>query len=183
MTNTQNNQVRFTADTTSLKAETMTTTNIIALDRIASADETRCGGKAWNCARMKQAGFPVPDGLVVLATATPDELNQIGSHPWFDSLPAGTLFAVRSSGIGEDGSGQVQSRPREHERPPAHHVDPRTDQRLAENAHGAVEAHDGADLHLGAAQSLDVERQEQECVEAEAKEEVGDRGPHERAGR
>src|SRR5262245_25769866 len=106
MTNTQNNQVRFTADTTSLKAETMTTTNIIALDRIASADETRCGGKAWNCARMKQAGFPVPDGLVVLATATPDELNQIRRHPWFDSLPAGTLFAVRSSGIGEDGSGQ-----------------------------------------------------------------------------
>src|SRR5262249_32298372 len=54
-----------------------------------------------------QAGFPVPDGIVVLTTATDDEVAEIAAHPWFAQLPAAELFAVRSSGIGEDGGQQT----------------------------------------------------------------------------
>ena len=35
------------------------------LDDIRRRDLARVGGKAFNCARLRQAGFPVPDGLVV----------------------------------------------------------------------------------------------------------------------
>src|SRR5439155_751725 len=37
------------------------------LDAITPGDLPRVGGKAFNCARLKQAGFPVPDGLVINA--------------------------------------------------------------------------------------------------------------------
>jgi len=77
--------------------------SVISLDHIGSADEYRAGGKACNCARLKQAGFPVPEGLVVSATATAAELAVLSTHPWFDTFGADALFAVRSSGIGEDG--------------------------------------------------------------------------------
>ncbi len=80
--------------------------HIVPLDEMTPADESRAGAKAYNCARLKQAGFRVPDGLVVLSTATGNELAALAAHPWFDRLPADTLFAVRSSAIGEDSSGQ-----------------------------------------------------------------------------
>ena len=79
---------------------------IISLDQIASEDQARSGAKAYNCARLKQAGFPVPDGLIVLATATGADVAAVADHPWFDTLRADELFAVRSSGIGEDGEGE-----------------------------------------------------------------------------
>jgi pyruvate,water dikinase len=79
---------------------------VALLDRLTSAEAGRAGGKAFNCARLKQAGFPVPDGIVVLADARDDEIGMIAGHPWFETLPPGSLFAVRSSGIGEDGPGQ-----------------------------------------------------------------------------
>jgi phosphoenolpyruvate synthase/pyruvate phosphate dikinase len=79
---------------------------IVPLDQIGAGEESHCGGKAYKCARLKQAGFPVPDGLVVPSTAADDDLAALESHPWFDGMPEGTLFAVRSSGIGEDGGGQ-----------------------------------------------------------------------------
>ena len=79
---------------------------IAPLDRLTPVDEPRAGGKAYNCARLKQAGFPVPDGLVVLSTATDAEVSGITSHPWFDGVAADAAFAVRSSGIGEDSPGQ-----------------------------------------------------------------------------
>jgi rifampicin phosphotransferase len=72
------------------------------LEELTAADEARVGGKAWNCARLTQAGFPVPDGLVVPADASSDDLATIGRHPWFDRFAPGQLFAVRSSGLGED---------------------------------------------------------------------------------
>ena len=72
------------------------------LDRVRPADATRCGGKAFNCARLKQAGFTVPDGLVVFADAGESAIGAVASHEWFDAQPAASLFAVRSSGIGED---------------------------------------------------------------------------------
>ena len=76
------------------------------LDQITPEDESSSGGKAYNCARLKQAGFLVPDGIVVLATATDVDAAAVSEHSWFDALPAETLFAVRSSGIGEDSAGQ-----------------------------------------------------------------------------
>lgn len=79
---------------------------IVLLDEITPEDEPRSGAKAYNCARLKQAGFPVPDGLVILSTATEREVAALANHRWFDRLPAGVLFAVRSSGIDEDGAGE-----------------------------------------------------------------------------
>ncbi len=76
------------------------------LDQITAEDESRSGAKAYNCARLRQAGFRVPDGIVVLSTATDADLAALADHSWFDGLPADTVFAVRSSGIGEDGVGQ-----------------------------------------------------------------------------
>lgn len=84
----------------------MKTNHIIELDRLSAADQTLSGAKAYNCARLKQAGFSVPDGLVVLANAKGDEVTAIAEHPWFAAVPSKTLFAVRSSGIGEDGGEQ-----------------------------------------------------------------------------
>jgi phosphohistidine swiveling domain-containing protein len=63
------------------------------------------GGKASNCARLLRAGFPVPPGLVILASAADGELAHLQEHPWIVAQPATTRFAVRSSGIGEDGAG------------------------------------------------------------------------------
>ena len=79
---------------------------IMPLADITAGEESRAGAKAFNCARLKQAGFPMPDGLVVLSDATDDDLRTLTDHPWFDGLPAGMLFAVRSSGIGEDTGGE-----------------------------------------------------------------------------
>ena len=79
---------------------------IKSLDQITASDEARSGAKAYNCARLKRAGFRVPDGIVVLSDATDADLAALSDHRWFDELPADALFAVRSSGIGEDGDGQ-----------------------------------------------------------------------------
>ena len=75
------------------------------LDQITPDDLRRTGGKAYNCARLKQAGFPVPDGIVVPADATDADLLLLPSHPWFDAQPAGTRFAVRSSGSAKTAPG------------------------------------------------------------------------------
>ena len=72
------------------------------LDRVRTSDEARAGGKAFNCARLKQAGFPVPDGLVIFADAGDEAAAAVAAHQWFEGMPADCLFAVRSSGIGED---------------------------------------------------------------------------------
>src|SRR5580765_1200405 len=83
----------------------MTRTAIIPLGRLTPVEQAHAGAKAANCARLKQAGFPVPDGLVVMAQATARDHAAIASDPWFDGMPADARFAVRSSGIGEDGEG------------------------------------------------------------------------------
>jgi rifampicin phosphotransferase len=81
-------------------------TTIKPLNQITPDDESRSGAKAYNCARLKQAGFRVPDGIVILSTATASDLEALAHHPWVDALPPDTVFAVRSSGIGEDSGGQ-----------------------------------------------------------------------------
>src|SRR5262245_8962012 len=75
------------------------------LDQLTSSDQPLVGGKAYNCARLKQAGIPVPDGLVVPTDACDDDIHTIGDDPWLATVPADTRFAVRSSGIGEDSAG------------------------------------------------------------------------------
>jgi pyruvate,water dikinase len=78
---------------------------LLRLDDLSRAAEARAGGKAFNCAVLKQAGFPVPDGIVLLADASDEAAARAADHEWFDRLPTDALFAVRSSGIGEDGPG------------------------------------------------------------------------------
>jgi len=75
------------------------------LDEVTPADGERIGGKAYNCARLKQAGFPVPDGLVVPSDASDVQIQALARDPWLRASPAGTCFAVRSSGLGEDSAG------------------------------------------------------------------------------
>jgi pyruvate,water dikinase len=76
----------------------------LTLDGLTAADRPVVGGKAYNCARLKQAGFPVPDGFVIADGAGEEEIAGLGSHPWLAGVPAGQLFAVRSSGLAEDGA-------------------------------------------------------------------------------
>src|SRR5262245_17333228 len=75
------------------------------LDEVTSADQPQIGGKSYNCARLRQAGLPVPDGIVIPSDATEEDIRALPESAWFDSVPAGTLFAVRSSGLGEDSEG------------------------------------------------------------------------------
>lgn len=76
------------------------------LEQLTASDAIRVGGKAWNCARLKQHGFPVPEGIVVPAATHERELAAIAGDPWLDRWPAEQTFAVRSSGVSEDGSTQ-----------------------------------------------------------------------------
>jgi rifampicin phosphotransferase len=77
----------------------------LTLDAITDADRTRVGGKAFNCARLKQAGIPVPDGLVVPVDVDDATVRSLPAHPWVRSLPDSALLAVRSSGLSEDSAG------------------------------------------------------------------------------
>jgi phosphohistidine swiveling domain-containing protein len=76
------------------------------LDDLTSADAARVGGKAWNCARLKQHGLPVPDGLAVFADATDADLGALQTHGWFDRLLPDERVAVRSSGLEEDSAAE-----------------------------------------------------------------------------
>src|SRR5262245_56790033 len=78
--------------------------SIKPLDRLTADDLAAAGAKAYHCARLRRLGIPVPDGVVVLA---PED----NAPPVLDALdaalapfPDGTLFAVRSSAVDEDGA-------------------------------------------------------------------------------
>src|SRR4029079_1126228 len=70
-------------------------TTFKTLDQIASADQPQIGGKAFNCARLKQAGIPVPDGLVVPTDATDEQIHAIGAHPWLHTDHDAAPLAVQ----------------------------------------------------------------------------------------
>jgi pyruvate,water dikinase len=78
---------------------------LLGLDDVGATDLTRVGGKALTCARLRQAGFPVPDGVAIPTYAPDDEIPALANHPWLETLPRDQRFAVRSSGIGEDSAG------------------------------------------------------------------------------
>ncbi|HEY0452169.1 PEP/pyruvate-binding domain-containing protein [Actinophytocola sp.] len=95
-------------------------TAIVSLDDDAALDTARAGAKAAVLARMRRAGFRVPDGVVVLADVLGAQLG--GSAPTAEELLAAPLdpdlrqaivtagsglpgpLAVRSSGVDEDGA-------------------------------------------------------------------------------
>lgn len=73
-----------------------------ALRALDDADDaTRCGRKAATLARLRGAGLPVPDGVVIVR----DAAERLADDPdleaaVLDEVVAGV--AVRSSGLGED---------------------------------------------------------------------------------
>jgi phosphohistidine swiveling domain-containing protein len=76
-----------------------------ALDQITADDAPLVGGKAYNCARLKQAGFPVPDGFVVMSNHAELSVRDDALQDGLAKLSKGTLLAVRSSAVDEDGAG------------------------------------------------------------------------------
>lgn len=93
---------------------------VVALDDPRATDRSEVGGKAAVLARMKRAGFPVPDGCVFTAQAMLRHVAALRT-PTSDTVAGHTLeaglrkavedvasrltgpLAVRSSGIDEDG--------------------------------------------------------------------------------
>lgn len=78
---------------------------IKTLDEINAADVPLVGGKAYNCARLRQAGFPVPEGFVLLAGAPDNAPDSAEMEDALRRLAHVTHFAVRSSASDEDGAG------------------------------------------------------------------------------
>ena len=80
-----------------------------SFNQITSAEQSSAGGKGSMLAQLYQAGFPVPNGFVVLPAAfVEDELtdqawSQIQSHlQQLRSENSQVAFAVRSSAMSED---------------------------------------------------------------------------------
>lgn len=80
-------------------------TLIIPLDQITAADARRVGGKSHACARLKQAGFPVPEGAAVATEGMGSVAALAELDGWLSHLPAEALLAVRSSAADEDSAG------------------------------------------------------------------------------
>jgi pyruvate,water dikinase len=76
-----------------------------SLDEIQPSDASYVGGKALHCARLKRAGFTVPDGVVLTTEAMDQSLDIPALCDWLSSLPPSALLAVRSSGVDEDSAG------------------------------------------------------------------------------
>ncbi len=76
----------------------------ITLSEVTASDAVRAGGKAFNCARLQQAGIPVPDGIVLTTDAMGSSLDIPDLHRWLAALPENAMLAVRSSGVDEDGA-------------------------------------------------------------------------------
>src|SRR5687767_6182212 len=79
---------------------------LIDLTKLAAIQVGDVGGKAFNLHKLIQLGMPVPPAVVVPASVTtattkPKELREaIIQH---EIVAACDNFAVRSSGVGEDG--------------------------------------------------------------------------------
>jgi phosphoenolpyruvate synthase/pyruvate phosphate dikinase len=82
---------------------------VCTFDQLTLEQSSAAGGKGGILARLYQAGYPVPDGLVVLSGAfageelSPTAWAQVQAH--LTRLRAGdpqAAFAVRSSALGED---------------------------------------------------------------------------------
>ena len=84
-------------------------------DRLAGEHQASAGGKGGMLARLHQAGYPVPDGFVILPSAFVD--GELAPHAWTQvqahlnhlrgtdgeaGAPYPAAFAVRSSAMSED---------------------------------------------------------------------------------
>jgi phosphohistidine swiveling domain-containing protein len=80
-----------------------------ALGDLTAEDQELPGGKGGMLARLHQAGFPVPDGFVILPPAfdgdalMPGAWDQVRAHlDHMRAASSGVSFAVRSSALSED---------------------------------------------------------------------------------
>ncbi len=76
---------------------------------ISSRDQKQAGGKGGTLARLYQAGYPVPNGFVIMPSAFVQ--NELSPHAWQQVVAnlqdirrtnGKTAFAVRSSALSED---------------------------------------------------------------------------------
>ena len=79
------------------------------LDELTTEERPLAGGKGGTLARLHQAGYPVPDGFVILPQAftgdvlRPEAWSQAQAHlARMREEDAGIAFAVRSSALSED---------------------------------------------------------------------------------
>jgi pyruvate,water dikinase len=82
---------------------------ILFFEHVGKEEQPLAGGKGGTLARLFQAGFPVPDGFVVLPSAfSGDEISSTGWEEVQSHLGrardanGSTAFAVRSSALSED---------------------------------------------------------------------------------
>ena len=75
---------------------------IKSLDQLTPDDMPKVGGKAYNCARLRKAGFPVPDGFAITTDVLDNPIQFVSLDKALDRFPDHTLFAVRSSAADED---------------------------------------------------------------------------------
>ena len=82
---------------------------VLNLQELPSGARSRAGGKGARLAELHQAGYPVPDGFVILAEAfdgdalMPAAWDQVKAHlDRLRSVGTGVSFAVRSSALSED---------------------------------------------------------------------------------
>ena len=75
------------------------------------------------------------------------------------------------------GGQREQAHAEPHEEAAAQSVHPDAHQRLTQDARHAEHALDEADIRLAAPEPLDVQREQEEAVEREEEEEVGEHGP------
>src|SRR5437899_4290451 len=78
--------------------------SIIPLENVGAVDAQRVGGKAANLGELQRAGFPVPDGFIVLGDPRPEDLAAA-----VQCLGDGPL-AVRSSALAEVGTSDASLR-------------------------------------------------------------------------
>jgi phosphohistidine swiveling domain-containing protein len=92
-----------------MTADVKRTKAVQALGEVIEAEQPMAGGKGGTLARLYQAGYPVPDGFVILPAAfageelTPEAWAQVEKH--LARLRGGdpqAAFAVRSSSLAED---------------------------------------------------------------------------------
>ncbi len=80
-----------------------------SFSELSDMDQSRAGGKGGTLARLYQAGYPVPDGFVILPSAfigdelTMDGWSQVQEHlARMRQSDENIAFAVRSSALSED---------------------------------------------------------------------------------
>ncbi len=88
---------------------------IRAFEELTAEQQSQAGGKGGSLAKLSQAGYPVPDGFVILPAAFEDDALTSGCtlsaeawaqiQPYLDRLrgtDSNTTFAARSSAMSED---------------------------------------------------------------------------------